>query len=272
MNKSVFRRLLVCYLLLILGGCATFFEQKYEGHYKIGDPYTINDKTYIPHHNPAYEEVGQASWYGDDFHGKKTANGERFNKHAMTAAHRTLPLPSFVRVTNLENGKHAMVMVNDRGPFAKNRILDLSEKAAKSLGMKETGIAKVKVQYLKEESDKLVAELKLQNQKNKVLASHIKKNKNLYAQIEKKPSLPKLKTSEKLYVQVDAYKDKKLALSKANQLKKFGKAEIKPVTTKKGTLYQVAIGPIKTHKEADSLLKKIVNSGHKSSFILAKSA
>lgn len=128
----------------------------YEGHYKIGNPYTILGQTYYPKEQPNYKEIGMASWYGSDFHNKKTANGEVYNMNDYTAAHRTLPMPCIVRVTNLENGKSIKVRVNDRGPFAKNRIIDVSKNVAKKLDFHEKGTTKVKVEYLKKESEELL--------------------------------------------------------------------------------------------------------------------
>lgn len=124
--------------------------------YKIGKPYKIAGKTYYPKVDVNYNKTGIASWYGDAFHGKKTANGEVFNMYAISAAHPTLPLPSMVRVTNLENGKVVDMRVNDRGPFAENRVIDLSRAAAEALGSKAQGLAKVRVQYLKAETEKLL--------------------------------------------------------------------------------------------------------------------
>jgi peptidoglycan lytic transglycosylase len=118
------------------------------GYRKVGKPYLINGVRYVPRHDPNYEEIGRASWYGDGFHGKKTANGEVYDMHALTAAHRTLPLPSFASITNLQNGRKVMVRVNDRGPFKKGRIIDVSSKVAKELGFHEQGTARVQVKYL----------------------------------------------------------------------------------------------------------------------------
>lgn len=122
------------------------------GDFKVGNPYQIKGKTYYPAEKYSFSETGIASWYGPGFHGKLTANGEVFNRHELTAAHRTLQMPSIVRVTNLENGRSIVVRVNDRGPFAHGRIIDLSEKAAELLGMKSKGTAKVRVDVLEEES------------------------------------------------------------------------------------------------------------------------
>lgn len=124
------------------------------GPKKIGKPYKINGVTYYPMESAdGYSEVGIASWYGPGFHGKLTANGEKYNQKAMTAAHKTLPLPTLVKVENLENGKSVVVRVNDRGPYSKGRIIDLTEVAAKRLGMIDKGTAKVRVSVLSEDPD-----------------------------------------------------------------------------------------------------------------------
>lgn len=120
--------------------------------YKVGKPYKVGGKWYYPKEDYNYREEGIASWYGRDFHGKATANGERYDMHALTAAHRTLPMPSFVRVTNLENGRSLVLRVNDRGPFVHNRIIDVSYRAAQLLGFDKQGTARVRVEILPEES------------------------------------------------------------------------------------------------------------------------
>jgi peptidoglycan lytic transglycosylase len=118
------------------------------GIYKIGNPYQIGDTWYYPREQPDYDETGVASWYGPTFYGHRTANGEMYDGTQMTAAHRTLPLPVNVRVTNLDNGKSVVVRVNDRGPYAKGRIIDLSEAAARALDVTGPGTARVRVTYL----------------------------------------------------------------------------------------------------------------------------
>jgi rare lipoprotein A len=118
------------------------------GVYKVGRPYKIAGNWYYPREDVNYDSIGIASWYGDDFHGRQTANGEVFDMDALSAAHPTLPMPTYARVTNLENGRSVVVRVNDRGPFAKGREIDLSRQAAKTLGMKHQGTAKVRVQYV----------------------------------------------------------------------------------------------------------------------------
>jgi rare lipoprotein A len=123
-----------------------------QGNFKVGNPYQAMGKWYTPTENYSYDETGIASWYGDQFHGKRTANGETFNKNALTAAHPTLQLPSLVRVTNLDNGRSAVLRVNDRGPFSRSRLIDVSHRASDVLGFTAQGTAKVRVQVLDRES------------------------------------------------------------------------------------------------------------------------
>ena len=118
------------------------------GRAVVGKPYKINGRWYKPRHQPRYNKTGIASWYGPNFHGRKTANGEIYDQTALSAAHPTLPLPSYVRVTNVRNNRSVIVRVNDRGPFHKNRIIDLSYRTAELLGTRAGGIAKVKVKYI----------------------------------------------------------------------------------------------------------------------------
>lgn len=119
------------------------------GVYKTGNPYRIAGRWYTPMQTAAaYDRTGIASWYGRDFHNKRTANGEIYDMHALSAAHTTLPLPTLVRVTNMENGRSVVVRVNDRGPFAKDRLIDLSYAAARELGFVRQGTARVRVQTL----------------------------------------------------------------------------------------------------------------------------
>lgn len=129
------------------------------GHYKIGNPYQIDDIWYYPAEDYEYDETGIASWYGAAFHGRKTANGEDYDMNSLTAAHRTLPMPSFVRVTNLGNGRSLVLKVNDRGPFAKGRIIDVSKRGAQLLGFQNQGTSRVRVQILADQSRAVAARL-----------------------------------------------------------------------------------------------------------------
>jgi rare lipoprotein A len=118
------------------------------GSYRVGAPYTVAGQTYTPEENPNYRAEGVASWYGADFHGRLTANGEVFDMHSMSAAHPTMPLPSYARVTNLSNHKSVIVRVNDRGPYSGNRLIDVSVRAANLLGFYGSGLAPVRVEYI----------------------------------------------------------------------------------------------------------------------------
>jgi rare lipoprotein A len=118
------------------------------GVYRVGSPYVVAGRVYVPHDSPHYRADGVASWYGSDFHGRATANGEIFDADAITAAHPTLPLPSYVRVSNLSNGRSLIVRVNDRGPYTGNRIIDVSRRAARLLGFTVSGTAWVRVEYV----------------------------------------------------------------------------------------------------------------------------
>lgn len=118
------------------------------GVYLVGRPYVVAGKRYVPHEDTNYSAVGTASWYGNDFHGRLTANGEVFDMHDVTAAHKTMPLPSYARVTNLENGDSIIVRVNDRGPYHGGRVIDVSRRAAELLEFKQQGTGRVKVEYV----------------------------------------------------------------------------------------------------------------------------
>jgi rare lipoprotein A len=118
------------------------------GTYRVGKPYVVGGRVYVPEEDVNYREEGLASWYGDDFHGRQTANGEVFDMGSLTAAHPTLPMPCYARVTNLSNGKSLIVRVNDRGPYHGNRLIDVSNKAAELLEFKGNGVAHVRVEYV----------------------------------------------------------------------------------------------------------------------------
>src|SRR6267142_2345386 len=118
------------------------------GTYRVGKPYTVAGRIYVPEEDVNYREEGLASWYGDDFHGRLTANGEVFDMDSLSAAHPTLPMPCYARVTNISNGKSLVVRVNDRGPYHGNRLIDVSNRAAELLEFKGNGVARVRVEYV----------------------------------------------------------------------------------------------------------------------------
>ena len=134
-------------------------KAKPKGAFRVGEPYKVAGVLYTPSFDWDYAEQGNASWYGAPFHGRLTANGELYDQNELTAAHQTLPLPSVVRVTNLENGRSLVLRINDRGPFIKGRILDVSRKAAKLLKFHDKGTTQVRVELLEKESRRAAAEL-----------------------------------------------------------------------------------------------------------------
>jgi rare lipoprotein A len=159
------RRLALRYAVVLLGGvslvaCAGItprYPSQAKGpqtvppaqsEYKVGKPYQVGGVWYVPREQPNYDQTGVASWYGEQFHMKATANGETFDMATVSAAHTTLPLPSMVEVTNLDNGRKLVVRVNDRGPFVGDRIIDLSREAARQLGYERQGLARVRVRYV----------------------------------------------------------------------------------------------------------------------------
>ena len=148
-----------------LSGCseaelASYFaksatQDSQQGTFKVGKPYQVEGRWYQPKETYNYSETGIASWYGPGFHGKRTASGERFDQNELTAAHRTLQMPSLVRVTNLENGRSLVVRVNDRGPFKRGRVIDVTKRAADLLGFRGKGTARVRLDLLPNESQQI---------------------------------------------------------------------------------------------------------------------
>ncbi len=233
------------------------------GTYKVGSPYQIAGKWYYPEEDYDYVETGTASWYGKDFHAKYTANGEIYDMNTLTAAHRTLPLPSIVRVTNLENGRSLVLRVNDRGPFAKNRIIDVSKRASQLLGFQTQGTAKVKVEIMEKESKALKAALT--GAKGNTYASNYKSNQ--VVSIPQKPVsiyTPQKQVSQtdgKLYIQVGSFSKQSMAENLKRQLMDYGHIKIVPVDVSGNRFYRVRVGPYAAQNEANTVLSKIKNAG-----------
>lgn len=210
---------------------------------KIGKPYTINHTTYYPIKTArGYREKGVASWYGKPFHGRPTANGERYDMHAMTAAHTTLPLPTYVRVTHLKNGRHVIVRVNDRGPFVKNRLIDLSRKAAEKLDMLRSGTAPVLVE-------------------------------SLSAPDAGADSLRKMTpvVDAEIFVQAGAFLERENAKRLADRLEQFGAVQIyRSPLVRNQRFYRVQLGPILTVKRADQMVERLAREGFKTVHIVVK--
>lgn len=197
--KHLIKTLMIISVPIILAGCteaelvshvvkstiSPSSSTQHVGYFKVGNPYKIQGKRYYPKESYDLVETGIASWYGPGFHGKMTANGEIFDENELTAAHRTLQMPSMIRATNLDNGRSIILRVNDRGPFSRGRILDVSKRGAELLGFKKAGTARIRVEVLGEES-RYLANLAKQGQSTK--GTEIAANKNtLPVNIQKQP-------------------------------------------------------------------------------------
>jgi len=162
MNKTSIQLMMVAATGILLSACTkpdVYGGEDQPKRVKVGKPYEVMGQSYVPKYEPEFVEQGLASWYGPGFHGRSTASGEQYDQNEMTAAHRTLPLPSIVKITLLKTGKSVKARVNDRGPFSKKRVIDVSEKTAKELGLKRYGVAEVKVEYLQEDTEQYLAKM-----------------------------------------------------------------------------------------------------------------
>ena len=247
--------------------------------YKIGDPYKINGKWYYPAIDYNYNEVGIASWYGPGFHGKKTANGEVFDQNKISAAHKTLPMPSIVKVTNLDNGKVLEnIRVNDRGPFAGNRIIDLSKKAAQELGFVNSGVANVRVEIMENESRIYAAQNSKNNKVRKANKAKVEKvQRNVISNEEVNNNYDDLANTstednqilkdKPVIIQVGAFGDHRNAKSLTEKLSEF-KAYIERKFIDNKYLYRVRIGPLSNLDLAKSIKLKLFELGHTSSHLV----
>ena len=211
---------------------------------------------YRPKEDYHYSEIGTASWYGDDFHAKRTANGEKYDMNTLTAAHRTLPLPSIVRVTNLENGRSLVLRVNDRGPYAKERIIDISKRGAQLLGYQTKGTAKVKVEIMADESKALKAALLSQNAETEKYIAKIKAADS-EVRVQNKDSA----LTDKYYIQAGSFSQRDLALNFEKKLKKFGQTEIAEASVNGTLYYRVRLGPLENENVAGEKLLNIQSAG-----------
>lgn len=289
----------VC-LVMVLAACAETRLAMYaakqispqptiaKGHYKVGKPYQIKGVWYYPAVNYSYAETGIASWYGPKFHKKRTANGQIFDMNAITAAHRTLPLPSMVRVTNLQNGRSLKVLVNDRGPFARGRIIDLSRKSAQLLGFERAGTARVRVEIIADESRRLA--LIAQGRGTQVAAAQTAPvtvaalpDSDGAAIERRKPAPPASRpaatalpptaetyavtegpVSEKtsLFVQAGAFVRRDLALKMKRTLTPIGPTRVVEASIGNRRFFRVRVGPVESINDGDRILDKVVENGY----------
>ena len=255
------------------------------GIYKIGTPYQIEGKWYYPQEDPDYDQTGIASWYGPKFDRRRTANGEIFDMRLLTAAHLTLPMPVRARVTNLQNGRSVVVRVNDRGPFAKDREIDMSARAAEILGFKDQGTTQVRVQYLgraplydsagrlirgKEPDRFIVEKPQTPPESRQVAAAPVDEVLVRTADgLEIERPLEPIEIGEKRYaVQVGVFSDKQNAVRLQKELETISPVSIVEVELNGVTYYRVKMGGVNIRADARETVQKLVNAGHQDAVII----
>ncbi len=269
------------------------------GRYKVGQPYQIKGNWYYPREDYSYDETGIASWYGEAFHGQQTSNGEIFNKNELTAAHKTLPMPSLARVTNLENGRSVVVRINDRGPFSGARIIDVTQRTAQLLGFENQGTAKVRVQVLSDESKAIADAMRRYGSSSPVqvasaspetaptasitpvtsrklepptgytepaqapLPATRAEARAMMQTVKPVPEVRQLEVSgsNRLFVQAGAFTNPDNASRLKERLTKVGKVTVADVVLKGVRYYRVRLGPVNDVAEADRLLRRVNGAG-----------
>lgn len=276
--------------------------------YKIGKPYQVGGVWYYPKVDYDYNETGIASWYGPGFDGKRTASGEVFDTNGLTAAHKTLPMPSMVRVTNLENGRSISVRVNDRGPFEAGRIIDLSRRGAQLLGFIDKGTARVRVEIMAEESQVLAAAASksggdavppppkaapagevTSSGLKPIAGSKVSPGSGQAQSAGTQGTAPATGDSAvgqlvlpqpdgkvtqvavkptSIFIQAGAFLRQANANQLGGQLKKYGAVRIAPIMVGTQRYYRVRVGPLKSVEVADKTLKRMIAEGHPESRIV----
>lgn len=233
------------------------------GVYKVGTPYKVLGSWYYPKEDYNYSEVGIASWYGEDFHALTTANGEKYDMNTLTAAHKTLPLPSIVKVTNLENGRSLVLRINDRGPYAKNRIIDVSKRAAQLLGFQTKGTAKVRVEIMAKESKELKAALlgEEYNEDTSNVATASSEGSRDPLKLVGYEGTVKSYPKGSWFVQAGAYSKQSSAQEVSRKLEEIGDSNIYYVDVNGQKFYRVRIGPFSQQADAKTSLDKVINLG-----------
>ena len=249
-------------LLFLLGGCSSnpLIASGEGGYYKEGGVYKVKGVRYRARKNLNYVETGMASWYGKQFHGRKTANGETYNMHQLTAAHKTLPMPTYVRVTNLDNQRSLVLRVNDRGPYksdhgtdTRNRIIDVSRKAAQMLGFLKAGIGRVEVRYVgsarPSDEGKLYRQLKRRVVRGEWRAVEALKPKKLY------------------YIKTQSFASKLKALTHKSKISstQLGHTALERV----GKHWRLIIGAFEAKNEVEAAQAVLFAHGYRETEILA---
>jgi rare lipoprotein A len=273
-------------------------EDQGKTDYKVGDPYQIAGVWYYPKEDYNHDETGIASWYGTKFHGRKTANGEIYDMNALTAAHRTLPMPSYVRVTNLENGRSLVLRVNDRGPFARSRVIDVSRRGAQLLGFQQQGTAKVRVQILADKSRALKARLQGQTELSNAEVASAAPPERLVspepttsakpAPVTSTAPVPQPAAAKELdspvdgevkvqpvpathiFIQAGAFSRYENANKVRARLSAVGDVKISSVLIGGRDLFRVRLGPLKSVGDADKMLEQVARAGYPGARIIVE--
>lgn len=282
-------------------------KRRTKSRYKVGSPYKIEDVWYYPKLDYAYSQTGIASWYGSKFDGKPTANGEVYDMNQISAAHRTLPLPSIVRVTNLRNGRSLKVRVNDRGPYARGRIIDLSRRTAQLLGFEAAGTTTVKVSVLAEESQQLAAAYGMYevippravaapriavtsaalppppganvapppaNEYRIAIASTVPK-RNVRTnppapRVDNEVTILPVTAAPRIFIQVGAFTRYENANQLRARLSPIGQAKILQARVVDQPFFRVRFGPLASVEDADGLLASLLRAGQRDARIVVE--
>jgi rare lipoprotein A len=270
------------------------------GSYQVGRPYQMAGLWYTPSEDTAYDRVGSASWYGELFHGRRTANGEIYDMDRLSAAHPTLPLPVYARVTNLNNGRSLIVRINDRGPFARDRIIDLSRRSAEALGFRNHGTATVRVKYLGRaplNGNDSYEQAYLASQswarvasKAKAREARVAANDWLPAENPENLALPwqmrfaapppqvtgslpaKVATGGQasgLMVQAGTFKNKDNAERARTALSAIAPVEMAPIAVREEFYFRVRLGPFSDASEAKAALTKVTGAGYRGAKVVS---
>jgi rare lipoprotein A len=272
------------------------------GRYHVGKPYEVAGVSFTPKEQPNYDKTGTASWYGPQFHRRMTSNGEWFDMNELTAAHATLPLPSYAKVTNLQNGREVVVRINDRGPFVGTRIIDMSRRSAEVLGFKPQGMAKVRVQYigpapLNDQGEHLAAlnqELRNGMSVRQMTAmlngdavrqdTRIAAAEPSYESDQPEPILDRYQPestiasatndyqSPEYFVQVGSFADPYNAERAREELANSGPVQVQELVGSAGPLYRVRIGPMRNEGQAQVALRQAMDLGHPDARLITANA
>ena len=251
--------------------------------YKIGKPYQIDGVWYTPKEDANYDATGIASWYGLPFDGRPTANGETYDMNALTAAHKTLPMPTMVRVTNLENGRSLVLRVNDRGPFVNGRVVDVSRRAAQLLGFLHQGTAKVRIAAVQSPARRFVSNKPITTEEERydaaaapqaaVASERLPPPEGVPAAparpSSRPPSVTLIPVTEtRMYVQAGAFTRQDNAERLSAGLSPLGPARMMTATVKGQRFFRVRIGPLTSVEKADAMLTRVINGGYRDARIV----